>query len=170
MIEGKDVINELLNYIGVKAPTFANVIEVKYERILSLQNGRTKKISLDLANKICEAYPEINKAYLLKGEGKLLNNAGANINVTHSPNANVAGNDINIERRVVEGVEVDETISKRDLFEVVRHLQHMNDMHLKKLEAQRQLIDDMVAIIIDVVPPEQIKTIYQKINEKIKNL
>ena len=163
--EGKEIINELLNYTGVKAPTFASYIGVKYERILSLQNGRTKKISLSLAHKICEVYPEINKAYLLRGEGCLVNNAGGNINVSHSPHA-IAGNDIK-----------DDSISNGDLFEAVRHLQHLNEQYLKKNEELmivngklRQILNDVIAVMIEELPPHKLKAIYAKINSELQNL
>ena len=67
MEKGKEIINDLLEYLGIKAPTLANEIGVLYSRIQKIQSGKAKTISLDLANKICAAYPEINKAYLLKG-------------------------------------------------------------------------------------------------------
>lgn len=153
MKQSKDIINEVLGYIGVKAPTLATEIEVKYSRIQDVQLGRTKKISLDLANKICAAYPEINKAYLLKGEGELLNNAGRSINVSHSPNANIAGNDINIsnEQMAKSAIELDDTITKADLFAVIRHLQEANDRHVARIEKLTMANERLNAVLLDLV-------------------
>lgn len=176
MKDAREVISEILEYLGVKAPTLASSLNLNYSRIQDIQLGRVKKISLKLANVICEAYPEINKAYLLKGEGSLLNNAGGNINVSHSPHA-IAGNDINISHRVADSVEADNTITKRDLFEVVRHLQHLNDQHLKKNEALmiandklKQVLNDVIAVMIEELPPHKLKAIYAKINSELQNL
>lgn len=153
MKEGKDIINEVLKYIGVKAPTLASEIDVKYSRIQNVQLGKAKKISLDLANKICAAYPEINKAYLLKGEGELLRSDVGNINVSHSPNANVAGRDINVSARgfAEEVVKYDDSITKSDLFAVVRHLQAMNDKHLATIEKLTLANERLNAVLLELV-------------------
>lgn len=178
-MESKDIINSLLQHLGVKAPSFANEIGVRYSRVQDIQLGRTKKISLDLANKICAAYPEINKAYLLKGEGEMLNNGGRNINVNHSPNANVAGNDIFIsdkenERIAVKTVIEDDSISKADLFAVVRHLQHTNDRHLATIEKLTSANERLNAVIIelltqyaDVLPNMEIRKIIKEIGNRV---
>lgn len=36
-------------------------------------NGHVKKISYEIASKITEAFPEVNKIWLLTGEGSMLN-------------------------------------------------------------------------------------------------
>jgi DNA-binding Xre family transcriptional regulator len=177
-MESKDIINSLLQHLGVKAPSFANEIGVRYSRVQDIQLGRTKKISLDLANKICAAYPEINKAYLLKGEGEMLNNGGRNINVNHSPNANVAGNDIYInkdkEQSVIKTIIDDDSISKADLFAVVRHLQHTNDRHLATIEKLTSANERLNAVIIelltqyaDVLPNMEIRKIIKEIGNRV---
>lgn len=155
MKDGSELINEVLNYIGIKAPTFANEIGVLYSRVQNVQMGKAKKISLDLANKICAAYPEINKAYLLKGEGELLRSDVGNINVSHSPNANVAGRDLAVgmtPRELAENVvKYDDSISKSDLFAVVRHLQAMNDKHLATIEKLTLANEQLNAVLLELV-------------------
>lgn len=156
MKEGKEIINDILDHLGIKAPTFANDIGVLYSRIQKIQSGKAKGISLDLANKICAAYPEINKAYLLKGEGELLRKEGRNISVSHSPNSNIAGNDIHIsgtpaQMKAVEAVLNDDSISKSDLFAVVRHLQAMNDKHLATIEKLTLANERLNAVLLELV-------------------
>ena len=153
MKEGSELINDVLNYLGVKAPTMAKDIGVKYGRVQDLLLKRTKKISLDLANKICAAYPEISKAYLLKGEGELLRSNVGNINVSHSPNANVAGRDINVSARDLaeDVVKYDDSITKSDLFAVVRHLQAMNDKHLATIEKLTLANERLNAVLLELV-------------------
>jgi hypothetical protein len=156
MKETKAIIEELIEYLGVKAPSLAKEIGVRYSRVQDIQLGRTKKISLDLANKICAAYPEISKAYLLKGEGELLRSEGRNINVSHSPNSNIAGNDIHIsgtpaQMMAVEAVLNDDSISKSDLFAVVRHLQAMNDKHLATIEKLTLANERLNAVLLELV-------------------
>ena len=54
---GKEIINSVLDELGIKAPTLAEQIGVLYQRIFDLQKGKTKKISSQLANAIIKAYP-----------------------------------------------------------------------------------------------------------------
>ena len=68
-MKGNEIIELILNDLGVKAPTFAKSIGVLYQRVLDIQNGRVKKISYDLAKKIIEKYPQYNESWLLSGEG-----------------------------------------------------------------------------------------------------
>ena len=97
-MKGNEIIELILNDLGVKAPTFAKSIGVLYQRVLDIQNGRVKKISYDLAKKIIEKYPQYSKIWLLTGEGSRIredksanvlgNNNGINnsgtINMSHS--------------------------------------------------------------------------------------
>lgn len=69
---GKEIISEVLKYVGVNAPTFANMIGVNYQRINDLQTGKVQKVSQDLANKIMCAYPQLDMRWLLTGEGRML--------------------------------------------------------------------------------------------------
>ena len=155
MKEGKDIINEVLNYTGIKVPTLAKRINVTAHRLYDVAYGNAKKISLNLADKICEAYPEINKAYLLKGEGELLRSDVGNINVSHSPNANVAGRDLAVRmtpREVAEDVvKCDDSITKSDLFAVVRHLQAMYDKQLAKIEKLTLANERLNAVLLELV-------------------
>lgn len=42
-MQGSEKINEILPNPGIKAPTFAKRIGVKYQRILDIQSGKVKK-------------------------------------------------------------------------------------------------------------------------------
>lgn len=153
MKEATDVINEVIVHSGLNAPSLAKAIGVIPKRIYDILQGNTKKISVDVANRICEAFPEINKAYLLKGEGALLKADGTTISVNHSPYANVAGNDIIMtpEQKATRIIETDDTISKADLFAVIRHLQMMNDKHLATIEKLQTANDKLNALLLELV-------------------
>lgn len=69
---GKEKVESILAELEVKAPTFASNIGVKYQRILDIQNGKTKKISGDVANAIKLKYPQFDITWLLTGEGEML--------------------------------------------------------------------------------------------------
>lgn len=50
MLTGQNKINLILDHVGIKAPTFAKHIGVKYQRILDIQNGKVKNISAEVAS------------------------------------------------------------------------------------------------------------------------
>ncbi len=70
-MNGNEIISLILNDLGIKAPTFAKNIGLKYQRILDIQSGKTKKISPAVANSIVERYPQFNKVWILTGEGDM---------------------------------------------------------------------------------------------------
>lgn len=70
---GQEIINKVLEELNLKAPTFAENIGVKYQRIFDLQKGKVKKISSSLANDIISKYGQFNLTWLLTGEGEMLN-------------------------------------------------------------------------------------------------
>lgn len=69
--DAKDVMEAILQHVGMKAPTFAKTIGVTYQRIFDVTNGRTKTLSPALINAICSKYTDINKSFLYTGEGEL---------------------------------------------------------------------------------------------------
>lgn len=82
MLTGQNKINLILDHVGIKAPTFAKHIGVKYQRILDIQNGKVKNISAEVASRIIDAYPQFNIEWLLTGKGEMLNSE------TKEPNSN----------------------------------------------------------------------------------
>lgn len=65
-------IDKILYELDVKAPTFAKNIGVIYQRIRDIQDGKTKKISGDVADKIVKKYPQFSISWLLTGQGEML--------------------------------------------------------------------------------------------------
>ena len=82
MLTGQNQLPLILDHVGIKAPTFAKHIGVKYQRILDIQNGKVKNISAEVASRIIDAYPQFNIEWLLTGEGEMLNSE------TKEPNSN----------------------------------------------------------------------------------
>lgn len=73
-MDASQIINKIIEYSNLKASDFAAKIGTKTSQaIYDLQKGRTKKISDSMCDKILSCYPEINKAWLLTGEGDMLN-------------------------------------------------------------------------------------------------
>ena len=63
----------ILNYSGLKAPSFAKAIGCKTQQsVYDLMQGKTKSISSDMQNKILSYIPELSRDWLLYGEGEML--------------------------------------------------------------------------------------------------
>lgn len=70
---GADILNSIFEAFGENPNSFATNIGLnRAQTIYDILNGKTQRISLNLVNKINEAYPSINRSYLLTGEGDML--------------------------------------------------------------------------------------------------
>lgn len=69
---GIKVINAILEKEELKAATFAKSIGITPTQVYDLLSGKTKKVSIDLSNKILDVYPQYSKSWLLTGEGSML--------------------------------------------------------------------------------------------------
>ena len=65
-------------------------------------SGKTKRISEKLANQIISEFPEINKVWLLTGEGEMLKDSSA---VSSDHSVSIAGNDIKENKKKVNSNE-----------------------------------------------------------------
>lgn len=69
-MDASEIIEMLLKFSKLNASEFAMKIGTKTtQAIYDLQRGRTKTISSSMADKIISCYPQVNKAWLLTGEG-----------------------------------------------------------------------------------------------------
>jgi len=66
------IIDELLSEVNMKAAHFAEAIGVSSQVVYDIQDPKKKNgISRKLADKIVSRFPQINKYYLLTGEGSV---------------------------------------------------------------------------------------------------
>ena len=68
-----DKINQLLIHLKINAKAFSE--RLGYDRpqiIYDIQKGKTKRISVELADKIASVFAEVNRAWLLADEGEML--------------------------------------------------------------------------------------------------
>ncbi|MCT4330913.1 hypothetical protein HZP13_14435 [Elizabethkingia anophelis] len=75
-----EVLNKLSEYLNVSTAELAETIG--YDRPQSLYdviNGKTKRISQKMADKILDKFPNINSVWILTGEGNMLLNESKNI-------------------------------------------------------------------------------------------
>ena len=74
----REVIERLLVYTGLNSKQFSEKLGMQRPQILyDIVSGKTRRISEKLAIKILSVYPEINRVWLLTGEGEMLKNSSA---------------------------------------------------------------------------------------------
>jgi hypothetical protein len=72
-MKGSYVLNKLLEYSKLNGKSFSEKIGlIRPQAIYDIQSGKTQNISVSMANKIISAFPEINKSWLLTGDGDML--------------------------------------------------------------------------------------------------
>lgn len=83
---GSDVVNKLLEYSMMNPKKFSEKIGLlRPQAIYDIQNGKTKNISPSMADKIISVFPEIDRGWLLTGEGEMLKD-GVIANKAETPN------------------------------------------------------------------------------------
>lgn len=78
-------IHQLLEYYRLNGKQFSEAIgDKRPQRIYDVQKGKAKTISDSLSNQILSVFPEIDKVWLLTGEGEMLKDS-ANIDKLNNP-------------------------------------------------------------------------------------
>ena len=68
-----DIINKLLMYSKLNAKSFSEKIGLERpQAIHDILKGKTKTISLAMQDKILSVFPELNRTWLMTGEGEML--------------------------------------------------------------------------------------------------
>lgn len=102
----KEIIIKLLDYSKLNVKQFSEKLGMKRgQAIYDIMSGKTRRISEKLANQIISEFPEINRSWLLTGEGEMLKDYLANSS-EHS--VSIAGTEIK-ENKI--NVNADETIA-----------------------------------------------------------
>ena len=81
-----DIVSRLkffLQQMGIATTAFADVCGIPRPSLSQLLNGRNKKVSNEVIDKIHSAYPELNMMWLMFGDGEMLGpNANSEVNPT----------------------------------------------------------------------------------------
>lgn len=131
----KEIIIKLLDYSKLNVKQFSEKLGMKRgQAIYDIMSGKTKRISEKLANQIISEFPEVNRTWLLTGEGEMLKNVA----IADNQAVALAGDEIK-ENNI--SVNTDKTIS----------------MLVTELAAQRKLTEkvidqntDLIAIIAEM--------------------
>lgn len=89
-MEASEKLSKILEYVNLNAADFSKKIGTKTtQAIYDILNKKTKSFSVSIVDKIISCYPEIDKVWLLTGEGEMLKEPIKNTPPTEEePNAN----------------------------------------------------------------------------------
>ena len=124
-----DIINKLLIYSKLNAKSFSEKIGLERpQAIYDILKGKTKSISLAMQDKILSVFPELNRTWLMTGEGEMLKGdveKGGRIPLYDS--VSIGGNNDAV-ANVDEGGRVSEWIDAGDWFpEATAAIRHYGD-------------------------------------------
>lgn len=73
MLSGKEVLEKVLEHLGLTPAAFANKIGLsRPQAIYDIQKGKTSSVSTRMALKIVSVFPELNYSFLMSGEGEMI--------------------------------------------------------------------------------------------------
>lgn len=83
---GAEILDKILTYSGLNVKSLSEKIGLERPQALyDVQNGKTKRISSSMANRILSVFSEFNLNWLLTGEGEMLKGSSNKIeNIEHS--------------------------------------------------------------------------------------
>lgn len=92
-MNASEIINKILSDNGLNAKSLSEKLGLERpQAIYDIQKGKTKSISMQMADKITSVFPEINKAWLLTGEEAQKENSNR-INDTEDTDDDIPTND-----------------------------------------------------------------------------
>lgn len=124
-----DIINKLLIYSELNAKSFSEKIGLERpQAIYDILKGKTKSISLAMQDKILSVFPELNRTWLMTGEGEMLKgNGGKGGRIPLYDSVSIGGNK-DVVANVDEGGRVSEWIDAGDWFpEATAAIRHYGD-------------------------------------------
>jgi hypothetical protein len=130
------IMNEILTELKISANELGNLLGKKRSQSIYdiLDPNKKVGISLNMADSICDKFPQFNKCYLLTGEGDLLKNNQQIGDISNSTvvGANVSGNGV--------------TISHND-FQVITEMVELQKGYQGMIQKSQEQIDSLIEII-----------------------
>lgn len=96
-LDAYQIICKILAFYKINSKQFCTKIGVNLTYVNDAKNKKTKKITNDVADKILSHYPELNRIWLITGEGEMFSNG----NITNTAIGNNNAGDI-IQGQTVE--------------------------------------------------------------------
>jgi hypothetical protein len=94
------IMNEILTELKINANELGSLLGKKRSPIYDILDPDKKVgISLNMADSICEKFPQFNKSYLLTGEGKMLKSS---VNQSNIEGDNIQGNNFTVNKSQID--------------------------------------------------------------------
>lgn len=88
MLTAYEIMCQILSYTGLNSANFCSKIGVNPTTIHDMKIGKTKRISVNLAEKIISQFPNFSRPWLLTGEGSMLVSDGRYVINTNEQHGN----------------------------------------------------------------------------------
>lgn len=125
-----EVINKILYEYRINANQFALSINVAPAQIYDIRSGKIKRISEDIASKILNKYSNLNRTWLISGEGEMyLEQPNKNLNISSV--------DVTSLQVLVSEMSAQREMSDRHItraFDIIKHFQEQTDRMITLLE------------------------------------
>lgn len=139
--ETSQIIEEILDYYRINSRNFAEKIGTSPTQIYDLQKKKIQKLSPAMIEKIVAAYPEIQRVYLMTGEGDMLrpgaiqhNNGNQNCTITNVDNSTSSSEEISELRSQL-----------KDANETIHALTSMLSNKMSELQSSVDIINKMLS-------------------------
>lgn len=149
-MDEKNRIIELLTYLGLNASSLAKSLGMSTPQVFYDIKAGKCGISKDLAQKIQEKYLNVNRAWLLTGEGEMLN-SNINQSVEGNNNTQIAGNDNNVNSSSILDKAIDEFSAQRKLTEKAidefSAQRKLTERAMSQIDKQQEQIDRLISLL-----------------------
>lgn len=128
-MEVKDRIKAILEHYNLTVSEFVVKAKIKTgQAVYDLLSGKTKSISMSMENKILSCFQDLDKVWLLTGEGKMFRDDISISQKVYGDNNHVAGRDLNISSQDVN--KLIDTVNKQQ--ETISELIQANQAQMGK--------------------------------------
>lgn len=164
-MEASERLSKVIEYSGLNPSEFAVRINAKTKQaVYDLLKGKTKTISPSMKSKILSSFPQVNKVWLLTGEGEMLNPNSSNVTINGNENQNnIGGQNIKISlpevgtQKIIHpdgSIEIQNSgLGNKNSNEINRLKEelHLKEIELAKCEAIIKSKDDMICMLKEIL-------------------
>ena len=137
---GTEIITKILSYSGLNGNSFSEKIGLnRPQAIYDIQRGKTMNISPKMADKIISVFPELNRTWLLTGEGEMLKGESPKMPDNQEKNAE---DNINIPVNVLKTME-EQAASLRAQSETMRSLSESVKTRDRQIDRMLSMLEEL---------------------------
>jgi len=134
---------------GVRQNDFSQKIHSTQQYVSALLNGN-RNIGTNLANRIMDEFPDLNKVWFLTGEGNMLKDSSVSVkginNVVGDNNINVGNSNVVTKNSDVK-VGVTDNDQIKELTQIVKTAQDQQTKLMEQLSESQKQVSNLIEII-----------------------